>query len=409
MIDLTSTMKISLRALRANKMRSGLTMLGMIIGVGAVIVMLAIGSGAKKKIGDNISAIGSNLLIVVPGAVTSGGVRMSTGTRATLTQNDAEAIKNECPAVAEVAPVMLGGAQVVYGNQNWSTGITGTTPGYLAARDWGVIEGRAFSDDDVRNAARVALLGQTVATNLFGGTDPIGQMIRIRNVPFKVIGLLDKKGDTFGSQDQDDTVMVPLTAAQRNLLHVHFPGQVHVIMVKGKDLVSLPDAEMQIKELLKQRHHIGPNQDDDFTIRNLASMLQMAEEAASVMSLLLGVIASVSLVVGGIGIMNIMLVSVTERTREIGIRMAVGARTWDIRMQFLIEALTLAMIGGLVGILLGIAGAAIVSRAAEWNVNVSPFAVTLSFGVSAFIGLVFGFYPAWKASLLHPIDALRWE
>lgn len=409
MIDIPSTLKISFRALRVNKMRSALTMLGIIIGVGAVITMLAVGTGARQKIGEQIAAMGSNLLIILPGATTSGGVRMGAGTQPTLSMGDATAIQKECPAVLYAAPVLNGVAQVVTGNQNWSTGVTGTTPSMLEVRDWPLSGGRAFTEDDVRSASKVCLLGQTVVDNLFGGTDPIGQTIRIKNIPFVVLGILDRKGQSPQGQDQDDTIYIPVTTAQKKVFGTTFPGMVRVIMIKAKSSEDLDPAEQQIKELLRQRHHLAQRQDDDFTVRNLTQMMQAAEESTKVMTLLLGAVASVSLLVGGIGIMNIMLVSVTERTREIGIRMAVGAKTWDIRLQFLIEAITLSLIGGTVGIALGISGSEILSSIAGWATIVSPFSIFLSFGFSGLVGIFFGFYPAYKASLLDPIDALRHE
>jgi putative ABC transport system permease protein len=409
MIDVTSTVRISLRALRVNKMRSGLTMLGIIIGVVAVIIMLAVGSGASRQIAEQIANVGSNLLMIVPGTTTAGGVRMGPGSQPTLTVGDAEAIKKECPAVEEVAPVHSGIAQVVFGSQNWSTGVWGTTPSMLAVREWELSAGRPFSDEDVRSGAKVALVGRTVVDNIFAGVDPVGQIIRIKNMPFQVLGVLGPKGQTPNGMDQDDTVMVPVTTAQKVLFGTSFPGMVRIISVKARGPAELHAAEKQITALLRQRHRIGPGQDDDFTVRNLTSMMEMAQQAAGVMSLLLGAIASVSLVVGGIGIMNIMLVSVTERTREIGIRMAVGARTWDIRLQFIIEALVLSLIGGICGIFVGAVGAEVLSAVAGWPVSVSPTAIALAFGFSGLVGLFFGFYPAWKASLLNPIDALRYE
>jgi putative ABC transport system permease protein len=409
MIGIPSTFKISLRALRVNKMRSALTMLGIIIGVGAVITMLAVGTGASERISEQMASIGSNLLIVLPGSSTSGGIRMGSGTISTLTQDDAEAIARECPAVSDVAPTYNGVAQVVYGNQNWSTGIYGTTPGILPVRDWSLSSGRAFTEQDVRNATKVCLLGQTVVDNLFGNTDPVGHIIRIKKVPFTVIGVLAPKGQSDRGQDQDDTIMVPLTTSQKKLFGAPFAGMVRAITVKAKGAEELAAAEVQINELLRQRHRIGPRQEADFTVRNLTQMMQAREQATQVMGLLLAAIASVSLLVGGIGIMNIMLVSVTERTREIGIRMSVGAKTWDIRLQFLIEALTLSLIGGIIGIILGVSGSKTLSALAGWATVVSPLSVLLAFGFSGFVGLFFGFYPAYKASLLNPIDALHYE
>ena len=409
MISIPATIRISLRALWVNKMRSSLTMLGIIIGVGAVIAMLAVGTGASRKIAQQVASVGSNLIIVVPGSTTQGGLRMGGGSQSTLNIGDAQAIETECPAVQTVAPILNGSGQVVYGNQNWATAITGTTPSILTVRDCALVEGRNFSDQDVRNATKVCILGQTVVENLFGGEDPVGKIIRIKDVPFSVIGILEEKGQSLGGQDQDDVIYIPITTAQKKIIGTAFPGMVRSIMVKARSTADLSDAETQVNDLLMQRHRIGPTREIDFTVRNLTQMLQMAEQFTNVMTLLLGAIASVSLVVGGIGIMNIMLVSVTERTREIGIRMAVGAKARDIRYQFIIEAMTLSLIGGIVGIIVGAIVAAIISKFAEWPTVVSPLAVLLAFGFSGFIGIFFGFYPAYKASLLNPIDALRYE
>jgi len=409
MINITSTFKISFRALRVNKMRSALTMLGMIIGAGAVIVMLAVGMGASEKIAQQISSMGSNLLIVLPGATTAGGVRMGAGTQSSLTLADAEAIKKECPAVSNVAPILSGVAQVIYGHQNWSTGVVGTTPDMLDVRDWLLASGRPFTQQDVKNVTKVCLLGQTVVDNLFGDIDPAGQIIRIKKIPFTVLGVLASKGQSPMGQDQDDTIYIPVTTAQKKLFGTAFPGMVRVIMVKAKSTEDLTPAEKQINELLRQRHHIGQKQENDFTVRNLTQIMQATEQSSRVMTLLLGAIASVSLLVGGIGIMNIMLVSVTERTREIGIRMAMGAKTWDIRFQFIIEAITLSVIGGVVGILGGVSGSKILSLLAGWPTIIAPFSIFLAFGFSAIVGIFFGFYPAYKASLLDPIEALRYE
>lgn len=409
MINIPSTLKISLRALKVNKMRSALTMLGIIIGVGAVIAMLAIGTGASKKIAEQIASMGSNLLIILPGSTTSGGVRMGAGTQPTLSLGDAEAIQRECPAVAEVAPVLNGVAQIVYGHQNWSTGVVGTTPSMLEVRDWPLSAGKSFTDQDVKSATKVALLGQTIVDNLFGDMSPVGQVVRIKKIPFVVIGVLATKGQSAQGQDQDDTIYVPVTTAQKKLFGTSFPGMVRIVMVKAKSTEDLTPAEKQVNELLRQRHHLNQKQDNDFTIRNLTQIMQTAEQSTKVMTLLLGAIASVSLLVGGIGIMNIMLVSVTERTREIGIRMAVGAKTWDIRLQFIIEALTLSLIGGVIGIIIGVSGSKILSSLAGWATVVSPLSVFLAFGFSGLVGIFFGFYPAYKASLLNPIEALRFE
>ncbi len=403
------TSRLALRALRVNKMRSALTMLGIIIGVAAVIAMLAVGTGATRRITEQIASMGSNLLIILPGSTTSGGIRMGAGTQPTLTAEDAEDIPQECPAVDAVAPVLSGTAQVIFGHQNWSTGVIGTTPAMLYVRDWKLSEGRPFTDADVKNATKVCLLGQTVVENLFGDEDPDGKIIKIKNLPFTVIGVLAAKGQSAIGQDQDDTIFIPLTTAQRKLFGTAFPGMVRIILVKAKSTGELDDAQDQITSLLRQRHHIGPRQDDDFTVRNLTHMMQAAEQSTRIMTLLLGAIASVSLLVGGIGIMNIMLVSITERTREIGIRMAIGAKTWDIRFQFLMEALIMSMIGGTAGIAIGVGGSMVISRIAGWPAVVSPFSVLLAFGFSGAVGIFFGFYPAYKASLLNPIDALRYE
>jgi len=409
MINIPSTIKIALRALKVNKMRSALTMLGIIIGVGAVITMLAVGRGASQKISEQIASIGSNLIMILPGATTAGGLRMGAGTQPTLSMADAEAIKRECPAVSDVAPDLSGGAQIVYGNQNWSTVVRGTTPGILNVRDWSLASGRSFTEQDVKGASKVCLLGQTVVESLFRDMDPVGKILRIKKLPFTVIGVITKKGQSPQGQDQDDIIYVPVTTAQKKLFGTAFPGMVRIIMVKAMSPEALDPAEKQITALLRQRHRIGPKQEDDFTVRNLTQMMQTQEQAAKVMSLLLGAIASVSLLVGGIGIMNIMLVSVTERTREIGIRMAIGAKTWDIRLQFMIEALTLSLTGGVAGIILGLAGSKILSLLAGWSTIASPLSILLAFGFSGLVGIFFGFYPAYKASLLNPIEALRYE
>jgi putative ABC transport system permease protein len=384
-------------------------MLGIIIGVGAVIAMVAIGSGASRKISEQISSMGSNLLIILPGATTSGGVRMGAGTQSTLSMGDAEAILKECPAVEEVGPVLGGTAQIIFGHLNWSTVVTGTTPGMLTVRDWPLASGRPFTDQDVKSATKVALLGQTVLNNLFGDQNPIGQTIRIKNVPFTVVGTLSAKGQSATGQDQDDVIYIPVTTAQKKIFGTQFPGMVRIIMVKAKSADDLAPAEKQITELLRQRHRISAKQDSDFTVRNLTQIMQAQEQSTRVMTLLLGAIASVSLLVGGIGIMNIMLVSVTERTREIGIRMAIGAKTWDIRLQFIIEALTLSLIGGIIGIIVGVSTSMILSSLSGWPTVVSILSILLAFSFSGLIGIFFGFYPAYKASLLNPIDALRYE
>ncbi|NTW78378.1 MAG: ABC transporter permease, partial [Syntrophaceae bacterium] len=310
MINVNSTLKIALLALWVNKMRSFLTMLGIIIGVGAVIAMLAVGTGASEKISQQIASVGSNLIMVVPGSMTQSGIRMGSGSYSTLTINDAEAIEKECSAVKAVAPVVNTAAQVVYGNQNWSTGIYGTSSGILEVKDWALVAGRNFLDQDIRSATKVCILGQTVVENLFGGIDPIGQVVRIKKVPFTVIGILELKGQSIMGQDQDDVIYIPVTTAQKKIAASHVPGMVRSIMVKAKSAEYLELAEKQVTELLRQRHRSGPNKEDDFTVRNLSQMMQVAEESAKTMTILLGAIASISLLIGGIGIMNIMLVSV---------------------------------------------------------------------------------------------------
>ena len=409
MTTLLASLRIALRALTVNKMRSALTMLGIIIGVGAVIAMIAVGSGAKRRIADQIASMGSNMLIVMSGTSTSGGFRGGMGTVPTLRAEDAKAILTEIPSVKYVAPSITGVAQVVFGNQNWSTVINGTTSEILNIREWPLASGRAFSQQDLDGATKVCLLGQTVVENLFGGIDPVGQVIRIKKVPFVVIGVLASKGQSTWGQDQDDTIFVPLTTGQKRLFGMQFPGMVRTIAVQARGPEEMKEAEVQITELLRQRHRIQPAQDNDFSVRNLTEIMSNAEESASVMSLLLGAIASISLIVGGIGIMNIMLVSVTERTREIGIRIAVGAKGRDILLQFLIESLVLSLIGGILGITAGIAGTFVLSTLTKWPTLFSIEAIVLAFVFAGSVGMFFGFYPARKASLLNPIEALRYE
>jgi putative ABC transport system permease protein len=409
-VNLLAAAKVAYRSLRANKMRSGLTMLGMIIGVAAVIAMVAVGAGANERIAAQISSIGSNLLMILPGSTTSGGMRSGFGGAPTLTMADAKAIGRELSAVRYASPTIRSTGPVVYGNQNWTTILQGVTPEFFGIREWPVFAGgRIFGNEDVDASTKVALLGQTVAQNLFGGENPIGKIVRIKKVPFTVIGILEPKGQSPQGQDQDDAVYVPITTAQKKLVGTARIGTVGVILVQAVDAESIPQAEQQVKELLRQRHRINRGQDEDFSVRNLSEMLAVAEASTRVMSLLLGAIASVSLLVGGIGIMNIMLVSVTERTREIGIRMAVGAREKDILLQFLIEAVVLALTGGAFGILTGVGGSSLISYFAGWSTIVLPSAIVTAFGFSAAVGIFFGFYPARKASRLDPIEALRYE
>ena len=408
-MNLTSAWKIAYRSLRANRMRSILTMLGMVIGVSAVIAMVAIGAGANERIAAQISSIGSNLLLVLPGSTTSGGLRSGSGSAPTLTMADARAIGRELPAVRLAAPSIRSTSPVVYGNQNWSTLIQGVTPEYFEIRDYRLAEGRFFTADEVDASSKVAVIGRTVVRNLFGDESPAGEILRIKRVPFTVVGVLAEKGQSPQGQDQDDIIIAPITTVQNRLIGSQHPGSVGVIIAQAVDRESIGEAEREVVSLLRQRHRIGSGQEEDFSVRNLSEMLAVAESSTRVMSLLLGAIASVSLLVGGIGIMNIMLVSVTERTREIGIRLAVGARERDILVQFLIEAVFLSVAGGAVGILLGIGGSLLISRFAGWSTLISPGAVLVAFSFSAAVGIFFGFYPARKASRLDPIEALRHE
>jgi putative ABC transport system permease protein len=402
-------LRIAIKALGRNKLRSGLTMLGIIIGVGAVIAMIAIGSGAKTRIQEQIASMGSNLLIVLSGSATSGGFRHGSGSVPTLTVDDAKAMATELSAVKYTAPLLRGVTQVVFGNQNWSTLTYATTPEALLIRDWPVLSGRSLTQADVDGATKVCLLGQTVVYNLFGEMDPVGQVVRVKQFPFTVVGVLSIKGQTTWGQDQDDVVYVPLTTGQRLLFGQQFPGMVWSIMVQATGPGTMNLAEEQITQLLRQRHRMRAKQENDFFIRNLTEAFSTAEESAKVMSILLGAIASISLLVGGIGIMNIMLVSVTERTREIGIRMAVGARGQDILWQFLVEALVLSLIGGIIGILIGIGASQLISQMFKWPTLISPQALILSFSFAGGVGIFFGFYPARKAARMDPIEALRYE
>ncbi len=404
-------MRIALRALRVNKLRSTLTMLGIIIGVAAVITMIAVGSGAQARVEEQIKGLGTNLIILSPGSVTAGGVRMGAGSRSSLTEDDSYAIQRELPMVQASAPTLRGTGQVVAAGNNWSTVFFGVTPEYLEARNWVVATGKMFETSDLTGSAKVALLGETVARSLFGDSDPIGQTIRIRKVPFMVIGTLGRKGQNMMGQDQDDIILMPISTARNRVLGGTTAKQRSVgsTSIKVRDGEDMKEAEEQIRSLMRQRHRLQPGQDDDFNLRNLSEVLQTQEESSRVMALLLAAVASVSLMVGGIGIMNIMLVSVTERTREIGLRMAVGARSRDILTQFLVEAVTLALIGGLIGIVLGVGSSYSIAHFAEWRVELRPESIVLAVGFAAAIGVFFGFYPARKASRLLPIEALRYE
>ena len=409
MIDFKSTLVMAIRSLKINKMRSILTSLGIIIGVSAVLIMLAVGTGASKKIAKDMESMGSNLLMIRSASATSGGVRMGFGTKPSLTLKDADAIEKSARGVLAVAPYSSGTAQLTYGNQNWSTTIGGTTAPYLFIRNYEILTGRNFIPEDIKNNTKVAIIGNTVANELFGDVDPINKTMRIGNVPFKIIALLKTKGQSGMGMDQDDLVFIPITTAQKKVFGTDFPGSIKMINVKAQSDEVMQTTEEDIDEILTKRHNIGKTQEKDFEIRNLAEMQETIKSSARTMSILLGAIASVSLIVGGIGIMNIMLVSVTERTKEIGIRMAIGAKASDIRIQFLIESFLLSVIGGVIGVLIGVTGAKAIQIFSDMSISISGFSIALSLGFSGAIGVLFGYYPAYKASLLNPIDALRYE
>jgi putative ABC transport system permease protein len=384
-------------------------MLGVVIGVGAVIAMIAVGNGASAQMEGVISGMGVNLIMIRPGAPSQGGVRMSAGSGSRLTLADIMAIEEECWSIQAVAPQVSTGAQVIYENRNWSTSVTGTTAGFFDIREYQAVMGRLLDDEDERGAEKTAVLGATVAKELFGGMDPVGLNIRIRNIPFEVVGVLAAKGQSAMGPDQDDVIIVPITTAQRRLTRSSLPDSINMAYVQASDAGMIESAMDEVAGLLRQRHKISQGGEDDFNIGNMTDIINSLEQTTRVMTLLLGSVASISLIVGGIGIMNIMLVSVTERTREIGIRMAIGARAFDIRIQFLLEAMLLSLLGGIVGILLGWGASFGVSQVLKWPTAVSGGAVALAAGFSCVSGVFFGFYPAWKASKLHPIDALRFE
>ena len=386
-------------------------MLGIIIGVAAVIVMIAVGSGAQARVKEQIAGLGSNLMILWAGSVTTAGVRGGTGTAQTLVEDDAWAVMREIAEVQVAAPTQRGSGQIVWGNANWLASIIGATPEYFEARDWGLVTGRLFEAGEMSGAGKVAIIGQTVARELFGDGDPLDQIIRVRGVPFTVIGLLERKGQSMMGQDQDDIVIIPLNTARNKIFGALQGriGRVSSIFIKTKDGADMKEAEDKVRELLRQRHRLTGNTPDDFSLRNLTEILQAQEAASKIMAVLLAAVASISLLVGGIGIMNIMLVSVTERTREIGLRLAVGARGKDILSQFLVEAITLSTIGGVLGILLGGLGTWLVAELAAWPVQLSVLSIVLAVGFSAVIGIFFGYYPARKASSMQPIQALRYE
>ncbi|MBZ5493444.1 MAG: ABC transporter permease [Acidobacteriia bacterium] len=406
-----SAVRIAFRALEVNKARSALTMLGIVIGVAAVIATVAVGSGATQRVQQQIASIGSNVIIIIPGSMTSSGLHMGTGNAATLTESDVKDISAQCPEVAAAAPAVRGAGQIVYGDNNWATVILGTTPAYLTIRDVAVAKGASFTDHDVDSANKVALLGQTVVDNLFNGADPIGQTIRIKQIPVTVTGVLERKGQSPTGQDQDDIILLPISTAKRKVLGIRSGNAdaVNSIMIQAKDASQIHAAQDSASALLRQRHHLQPKEDDDFSIRNMEEIFAAQQTSSRVMSLMLAAVASVSLIVGGIGIMNIMLVSVRERTREIGLRQAVGAKTRDILTQFLVEATTLSLAGGVVGIVVGISASAIISTLASWQTVIGVGAVFLAVLFSAVVGIAFGYYPARKAAYMDPIEALRYE
>jgi putative ABC transport system permease protein len=405
-MDFISILRIALRALARNKMRSILTMLGIIIGVGAVIATVGVGQGAQQQVQANIASLGTNLVYLSAGSVNRGGLRMGGGATKTLTYDDMKAILQESPAVASAAPGSSASAQVVFDNNNWYTRVNGTEPQFFDIRSWPMASGASFTEDDVRTSADVAVLGETVRQNLFGSVDAVGQTVRIGNLPFQIVGVLTAKGQSGMGADQDDTIYVPITTLQKKIT-----GQpwLQNIMVSAVSQQASYAAQDQIAALLRDRHRIRPGQDDDFQVRNLADVAQLADQSSRIMTLLLASIASVSLIVGGIGIMNIMLVSVTERTREIGIRIAIGAQEADVLKQFLSEAVVMSLIGGAIGILFGAGSSLGISHVLHWPISISPLAVAAAVVFSTMVGIFFGYYPARKAAQLDPIEALRFE
>jgi putative ABC transport system permease protein len=396
-------------AMSANRLRTFLTMLGMVIGVGAVVLMMAIGEGAQQSIKRSIDSMGSNLFVILSGSSSTSGSRSASGNSSALNMNDATAI-GDLDDIGAFAPISVGNAQIIYAGNNSNTPIVGTTPSYFSIRRWDVESGELFSDADIRSANRVALVGKTVVENLFGDDiDPIGKTIRIKKSPFLIVGVLEGKGQSFDGRDQDDTIIVPITTAQRKLFGNQIPGSVRMIMAQAKSEKYMGVAEDAINDLIRQRHNIRENTESDFSVRNLTAMAKTASDTAKTMSMLLGAIASISLLVGGIGIMNIMLVSVTERTREIGIRMAIGAREKDILLQFLLEACVISIVGCVIGVGLGLGGALLVKKMVGAEILISMQSIILAFSVAASVGVFFGYYPASKAAKLHPIEALRYQ
>lgn len=405
-MNVLNILKVAMRSLGRNKMRSFLTMLGIIIGVGAVITMMAVGTGAQENIKSQIASLGTNVLLIFPGSTNQGGVRGGMGTMQSLTQDDFEALRTQCPSVAKMTPQVRAGGQVIFGEQNWRTSVIGATSEYFDIRSWTLSSGQFFTDGDVKSATKVCIVGQTIVDNLFKGEDPVGAVIRIRDMPFRIVGVLTPKGQSAQGTDQDDVIIAPYTTVQKKMLGVTYLG---IILASAVSENAMTDAENEITQLLRARHKLQPWEENDFTVRSQTEIANAAQATTQVLTVLLASIASISLIVGGIGIMNIMLVSVTERTREIGIRMSVGARGKDILSQFLVEAVVLSVFGGLFGVTLGIVASQLITKIAEWNTVVSIESIVLAFVFSASIGIFFGFYPARKAANLNPIDALRYE
>ena len=406
-MNIPSLVRVSLRALLRNKMRSTLTVLGIVIGVAAVISMVGITSGARTSVRAQISSLGDNVFMIFSGSFSRSGTRMGIGTRQNLTVEDVEAVREQCPSVRYISPTVRASGQLVYADQNWTTQLFGVSPEYLDIRRYEVASGRMFTDTDERGSAKVCVVGQTVVDNVFGGSDPVGSTIRLKRMPFEVIGRLAPKGQSSMGQDQDDIVLVPLSTAVKKFQ----AGETRVSMILGSSTSAetMTQAQAEISEVLRARHHIGANDDDDFIIRTQSEIAQTVESQSQTMTILLGSVALVSLLVGGIGIMNIMLVSVTERTREIGIRMSVGARERDILWQFLLEAVSLSALGGALGIGMGVAVSLVISKFAGWPTEISPVTAFIALAFSSLVGIFFGFYPARKASRLDPIEALRYE
>jgi putative ABC transport system permease protein len=408
-VNLSLLFLLPIRGLLRNKTRSALTMLGIVIGIASVIAMVAIGEGASRMVESQVRSLGSNMIMIMPGAIQTGGVSMGGGSRQTLTPDDADAIRRTIPGVKAVSPVVQTRGQVVYGDQNWAPGsIRGEGEDYLAVKDWDIVDGAFFTSEDVTAARKVCVVGNTVVENLFGDDAPVGKTVRINNMPFRVVGILGLKGNTPTGEDQDDVVILPWTTAKRVLRGSRF-NNLDVVLVSSTDEGSIPEVQREVTDLLRERHHIPEAQDEDFRMLSMTEMVEASTRTSKIMTTLLAAVASISLLVGGVGIMNIMLVSVTERTREIGLRMAVGARRSDILRQFLCEGILMALLAGLLGMLLGAAATGVVRTAFHWPIFVSPAAVLLAFGSSSTVGVFFGFYPSLRASRLDPIAALRNE